>query len=217
MKVLSQFKSNNKTKMEDVPDGDTVASYIEALKLHLQENKIKNDALVSLVKQLPPQNKVRSELSKQEIAILFESVRFAWKEITKQDIVTENKIERAPETLNGNYWMIRKGVLLEGPNHFTIIRKNMDMIASLLNIDPFVLHEKMAGHPDGLIKTVIDNGGIRIFVNKDRKAFFQLTDTTYSAWGRNKIRKYDFKDKIVKVIDKKQPYKGWKSGITVVL
>lgn len=215
MKIIA--KKSQKTKEKDIPTGDIVASYVESLKTLVSDEKVNNMSVKKVINSLPPPTKIRSELSKQEIAIVFESVRYAWKEVSGQDIIEENKIRRSPETLNGNYWMIKNGIILEGPNHFTIIRKHMDLLASLLNIDPFVIHEKMSGTPNGLIKTIIDNGGMRIFVNKARKAFFQLSDKTYSEWGRDKIKKYDFKDKIVKVIDSRQPYCGWESGVLILL
>lgn len=206
-----------KTKEEDVPSAEIVASYVEALKLHLKDNKIKDNSLIEIIDSLPSAIQIKSDLSYQEIQVLFESVRYAWEKLTGQDILQNQKMETQPDTLEGNYWMIKNGILLEGPNHVTIIRKNMELLTTLLNIDPFVLHAKLSGHPDGLIKTVIDHGGVRIFVNKDKNFYCQLSDDTYSAWAGKKIRKYAFKSKIVKVIDKKQPYKGWKSGIVIKL
>jgi hypothetical protein len=115
----------------------------------------------------------------------------------------------------GNYWMLPKGVILEGPNHFTIIKRNMNLFISLLNINAFAMHDRLAGNPNGVIKLVLDHGAMRIFVNKSKDAYFQLTDETYSIWGRQKIKKYEFKNKITKVVDKRQPYNGWSSGIVV--
>ena len=56
-----------------------------------------------------------------------------------------------------------------------------------------------------------------MFVNPENKAFFQMTEKTYARWGKNKIKKLDFKIKAIKVIDLKAPYKGWKSGVTVII
>ena len=49
------------------------------------------------------------------------------------------------------------------------------------------------------------------------KSYFQMNDQIYGEWGRNKVKKLDFKNKIVKLIDKKINYDGWKSGITIIL
>lgn len=113
--------------------------------------------------------------------------------------------------------MLMNGILLNGPNHFTIVKKNMELFRALLDINAFVMHEKMASPPDELIKTVLDHGGMRIFINRDKSGYFQMTDETYSKWGRGKVKKMDLKNKVVKVIDKSNPYRGWDSGIVVKL
>ena len=75
----------------------------------------------------------------------------------------------------------------------------------------------MASPPEELIETVIKHGGMRVFINKDKKGYFQMNDETYSRWGRKKIKHLDLKAKTIKVIDKERPYKGWKSGILIRL
>jgi hypothetical protein len=212
-------KSNRqiKTAVKKIPDAEELAAYVEALNIHLENGKIKDPKIEKLVKRLPYPDLIRIRFSEEECRIVFESIGYAWEKITGQDIVEESKIERAPKGLEGNYWMISNGILLEGPNHFTIIKQNMGLFATLLNISTFVLHEKIASPPDELIKTIIDHGGMRIFVNKDKKMYCQVNPQTYSKWARAKIKKLDFKKKIVKVVDPSRPYKGWTTGITVLL
>ena len=113
--------------------------------------------------------------------------------------------------------MMTNGVILSGTNHFTIIKRNLDLFATLLNISTFVLHEKLASPPDEIIKTIIDHGGMRIFIKVDKTMYCQVNPQTYSKWARSKIKKLDFKNKIVKVVDSSQPYKGWTTGITIIL
>ncbi len=206
-----------KISQNNVDSSENVSNYVEALKLHLFNNKIKNKEICEIVKNLPPAAKIKSELSEKEAEIIFESVRYVWKEITGQDIIEESKIKKAPETLHGNYWMIKNGVLMEGLNHFTIIKKNLELFSSLLGIDAFVLHEKLSGNANGLIKTAIDHGGIRIYIDFNKKLYCQMNDKTYSKWGRNKIKNLDFRKKIIKVIDITSAYNGWESGITIIV
>ncbi|MFA7219343.1 MAG: hypothetical protein WC119_02445, partial [Synergistaceae bacterium] len=205
------------TADKKIPDAEDLAAYVEALNIHLENGKIKDKKIESLVKRLPYPDSIRMGFSEQECRILFDSIAYAWKEISGQDLVEESKIEHPPKGLEGNYWMIMNGVILEGPNHFTIIKQNQNMFANLLNISAFVIQEKMASPPDELIKTVIDHGGMRIFIDKKNKGYFQLSDKTYSEWGREKIKGLDLKEKIVKVIDRSTPYRGWSSGVLVKL
>jgi hypothetical protein len=212
-------KSNNmiKTAEKKIPSAHELAAYIEALSLYLKHGKIKDKVIVKLIKNLPYPDKVRMHFSEEECKLLFESIAFAWKKITKQDLVEETKIEHPPKGLEGNYWMLTGGVILEGPNHFTIVKQNLNLFATLLNISSFVLHEKMASPPDELIKTILDHGAMRIYIDQNKHGYFQLSDETYSKWGRKKIKGLDLKKKTTKVIDRSRPYKGWDTGINIKL
>ena len=44
-----------------------------------------------------------------------------------------------------------------------------------------------------------------------------MSQNTYGKWGREKAKKYDFSLKIVRIIDFKTTYDGWKSGIPIKL
>jgi hypothetical protein len=101
---------------------DELATYIESLKLYLSEGEIKDSRVSSVVKDLPLPRVVRNNFSNEEVKVLFDTVRWAWKEISKQDLIHEAEITHAPETLSGNYWMLKNGLLLHGSNHFTIIK-----------------------------------------------------------------------------------------------
>ena len=213
-------KTNNINKLanikeKEVPSARDLAAYVESLKLHVRACKIDDPEIKKLICNLPTPKNIENLLSSAELRIIAETIRFLWQKIAGQDIIGESKMEKSSEKLLGNYWMITKGVLLSGPNHCTIIKKNMDLFMSLLDIDAFAMHENMASNPNNLIKLVIDNGAMRIFVNADGKAYFQLSADTYGKWGRRKIKKYDFKEKIVMVIDINAKYNGWKSGIRI--
>ena len=206
-----------KTAEKKIPSADELAAYVEALKLFVKQEKVKDPTLVKLIGNLPYPAAINNSFSEQECRLAFESIAYAWKKITKQDLLSEVKIERPVHGLEGNYWMLTGGIILEGPNHFTTVKQNLNLFCTLLNISAFVLHEKLASPPDELIKTIIHHGGMRVFINKNQVGFFQMSDKTYSKWGRQKVKGLDLKKKTVKVIDRKSPYKGWKSGILIKL
>jgi len=75
----------------------------------------------------------------------------------------------------------------------------------------------MSTDPNKLLFYVIRNGGVRIFINKDKTAYFQMSENTYGKWGRKKVKGLDFAKKIVKILDFNQNYTGWDSGIGIKL
>ena len=206
-----------KIAKEEIPDAKTLALYTETLKSYLRDIPDLDEQIVELIKSLPSPKKIKRDFSIKECELLFESIGYVWKKITGQKLIQENEIINPPESLLGNYWLINNGILLHGVNHYGIIKKNATLICALLNINGFALQEYLSSKPCNLIKFIIDNGGIRIFVNKDKKLYAQMSPETYGKWGRDKIKKYDFKLKAVKVIDSEAPYNGWKSGITIKL
>jgi hypothetical protein len=211
MKIEKTAKVSDK----DIPIPEDIAAYVESLKLYLKRGQVKDPDMADKIAKLPAPKQILRSFSMEEIRVLTETVGYLWKKISNNDIIEESKMERAPETLEGNYWMLTKGVILEGPNHYTIIKRNMNLFISLLDINAFAMHDRLASRPNDVIKLVLDHGAMRIFVNKGKIAYFQLADDTYTKWGRAKIKKYDFKKKITKVVDKRQPYKGWNSGIVI--
>jgi len=196
---------------------DDVAAYVESLKMYLKEDGIKNSTVKQIVIDMPSERYVKKNMSEEEANVLYESVRWAWKEITGEDIKETMKTDDAPETLLGNYWMLKNGLILHGVNHYVIIKRNISLFSALLNINAFLIHEKLASQPNDLIKLVIDNGGARAFITKDRRAYFQMNETTYAEWGRQKVKGLDFKSKIVKLIDSRSQFNGWSSGISIKL
>lgn len=201
----------------EIPDGESLALQIQVLKMHLKDNPKLDKSLAELIQKMPAPRQVRQNFSRKECEILYETVEFLWKKMTGTKLVPEKNIQKAPETLQGNYWLLRNGVLLHGLNHYSIAKANTNLICSLLDIGGWLFQEYMSGQPNNLIYLIIKHGGVRLFINKDRKFYAQCSSETYGKWGRNKIRKLDFKKKIVKIIDLRAKYLGWKSGISVIL
>ena len=200
--------------IKDMPTPEILSTYIESIQTVAKEKgDVLPENLRHLIDRLPTPKNVRNEASFEECKILFETVAYLWRYLTGAEIVDQLKMHVKPETLQGSYWMVTNGLLFHGPNHCTIAKQNMDLLATMLKINPFVLHDYMSGDPNDLIACLIKNGGIRMFVSKNRKAFFQMSESTYAKWGKAKVKTYDFRPRIVKIIDFKVPFKGWESGV----
>jgi hypothetical protein len=203
---------------EKLPSGEQMALYVLTLKQYLDDNKSKiSKEWIDLIERLPAPRQIRQDFSFQELKLLYESVEYLWTKVTGHKIIPETEVIKAPESLQGNYLMICNGILLKGLNTNDIIRRNNSLLCSLLNIGGMTMQEKLAGRPNELVKFIIKSGALRLFITKDKRFYAQCTSDTYGKWARNKIRKLDFKKKVVKVIDLRADYNGWKSGVTVIL
>ena len=201
----------------DIPNPDILATYIESLKLFLKDNPSLDKKIAGAIKSLPSPRIVKRDYSEAENKILFETVDWAWRKITGKDIIKEQNVREAPESLRGNYWLLKNGILLHGTNHFSIVKQNTSLISTLLNLNGFALQENLCSRPNNLIKYIIKNGGVRLFVNKNKVLYTQMSSETYGKWGKQKIKKLDFQKRIVKIIDFTAPFEGWKSGIKIKL
>jgi len=221
-KELIPMKTRIHKVAAEVPDAklptpETMAAFVESLKVYLKDNPKLKEELKYAIENLPSPTQIIKDYSMEECKLLYETIGHLWKKITGKTPIEINEIEESPVTLLGNYWMIRNGILLSGTNHTTIIKKNINLICSLLNVNGFALQQHLASPPDNLIRFILKNGGVRVFINKDREAYFQMSEETYSKWGRKKVKGLDFNPKVVKVIDFNAKYDGWHSGITVKL
>lgn len=212
------MKINKIANKEDrMPDGEQMALYVQTLKQYISDNPKVNEQWIEIIERMPSPRKIRQDLSLQEIKLLYETVEYMWTKITGNKLIPDEEIINAPETLMGNYWLTNNGILLHGINHYDIIKRNAQLICSLLDISGMALQEYLGSHPNKLIHFIIKNGGIRLFITKDKRLYSQMSPKTYGKFGRNKIRKLDFKNKIAKIIDLKAKYDGWASGINIKL
>lgn len=205
-----------KKEMDKIPSSDDMINYVNSLKIYAKQYPEVCKEHMELIDGLPPDKKIR-DFSFGECSVLFETIGYLWKKIIGKDLIEEKSMVYAPESLLGNYWLMNNGVLLHGANHFTIIKQNPNIFTHLLNLNGMTMQYYLASKPDKLIHYIIRNGGLRLFVNKDKTSYFQLSPDTYDKWAMRKIKKYDFKKKIVKILDISAPYEGWKSGIVVRL
>ena len=200
---------------KDIPKPDVLATYVEALKMYYRDNAIHDMQLNRLVETLPSPTKIHKDFSFEECKILFETVNYLWKKLVGKDIIDETKLFKKPESLFGTFWLIENGILLQGINHYSIVKQNTNMFSTLLGLNGFALQQYLASPPNDLIRYILENGGIRMFINKNKKGYFQMSSDTYGKWGKSKVKKYDLREKIIKIIDFNVPYRGWKSGITI--
>lgn len=202
--------------MHDVPTPDKLALYVESLKLQLKKTKSPlAKEVLHAIESLPPANAVR-KLGSEECVVLFETIGWLWKNISGEDINEKEKKSEPIEFFMGHYWILKNGMFLEGVNHYTIIKQNINLFSQILNVDSSVfLHAMSIGDNEKLIFTAIANGAIRAFFNDKKECFAQMSAKTYGDWGRNKIQKLDFPKKHIKIIDVNKPYVGWDTGIFV--
>lgn len=204
-------------KDEKLPDRESLGLYIIALKKCLKDNPQMNPEYADLINHLPNARLVRQEFSLSECKLLYETLEYLWSKITGQKLISEKEISHGPETLLGNYWMLANGITLWGVNHYVIIKNNPILFASLLDLGGMTLQEKLSSHPNKLLSYIINNGGLRLFVSKDKRLYAQCSPKTYGDWAKAKIQKLDFPYKIIKVVDPKIEYKGWCNGVIIKL
>lgn len=194
---------------------EKIANYIDSLKFFQKKiNKI-DTKIKKAIEDLPNPEAVRIYFSEEECNIVFDTIKYLWKKITNEDLDKKIKKKNHSNVLEGNYWMFNNGILLKGINHYTIIKKNINMFANTLKISPIKIHEKLASEPNQLIKKMIELGAIRVMADKDANMWFQLSPNTYSTWGRKKIKKMEAKEKYAKIVDLNAQYKGWETGIVI--
>jgi len=217
IKESTVAKNDNIIKIAAKPvyNADSLAAYIDSLKLFEKEHSDLQKKYQKMIKQLPSSSKVRKDFSLAEVKILYETVGYLWKKITGSELLTDDTVYENPAEFLGNYWLLRNGIFLHGVNHYSIIKKNTNLFTSLLNLNGFTLQEYLSLDPERLLRYIILNGGVRMFVRADKKAFFQISESIYAGWGRDKIKKLPLNPRIVKIIDPKAKYTGWNSGISI--
>ena len=208
------------TKIADnkkIPDADALSLYTQTLKTYLHDNPDINEEWRDLINKLPAPRKIKQDLSHEECKILYETLEYLWEKITKNRIIPEQEVISAPESLSGNYLMLKNGILLKGINSYDIVKRNGSLICSLLDISGMVLQEYLSGDPNQLIRLILKHGALRLFITSDKRFFSQCSPETYGKWAKKKIQKLDFKKRVVKLVDFKREYNGWKSGLTIIL
>lgn len=170
------------------------------------------------IENLPSPQNIK-EMARPELELTLRSIRLLWKEIANDSPPTEDSIT-APEStrqLHGNFWLLPGGILVRGYNHFTAAKKHKTMFCNLLGINGWRFEHCLAGEPNKLVGLLIEHGAVRVnFDQKQSRALFQATSQSWPT-ARDKILRMVHRHRIVKVIDTSVPYRGWSSGVPVIV
>jgi hypothetical protein len=200
---------------------DILASYIESLCLHRgQHRDSMSKEILRLIDNLPPRSYVINKMDHIERDLLMQTVGHIWKKITGNSIRSVDTKMATTDSgrLDGTYWMVPGGILVRGFNHFSAAKNHRDLLCSMLDINGFVFEAKvLEKDPHGLINLILSHGGIRVAVDRSKSAVYMQTTEGSWPWARDKLRKMYHKHKVARVIDRREPYKGWKSGVPVIV
>jgi len=196
---------------------EELAAYVDAIRLHSSDGA--DQETVTKIGRLPARQYILRQMSPTELSILFENVMDIWKTITGETL-PQNPGTSAPQSakdVDGSFWMLPGGVMLKGFNHFSTAIRHKNMLCNLLDINPFIFEEKMHRNPSELIRMIIQHGGIRLHI--DRAASRVIAQTNEESWPTvlQKFQKMYHKHKVARVLDPTRPYKGWKSGVPIIV
>jgi hypothetical protein len=212
--------AQTKTAQAKGIDKDELIMIVDAIRLYLMQNR--DDIpkkLQEQIKNLPSKQFIKDRFSVCETELLYDTAREMWKKLCGQDLkkVDFDDVKKDIEILDGNYWMLPGEFLLSGFNHFSIAKKHKGMFCSLLGINSLIFERLVCEQPMKLIEHIIDHGGIRVNIDKSKNRVICQTNEASWPWTRNKLIKMYHEHKVAKVIDSSTPYRGWKSGINIVI
>lgn len=212
-----KIKKTSSEKEQYTPDAETLSTLVKSLKISIKNNESIGEEERYLIKNLPSPRVIRSCLSDSEINVVFKTVNYLWKKLTGQEFKEVINVSEKEDPLIGSYWLLRNGILLDGVNHVDIIKRNSIFIITLLGINGMTLQHYLHQEHNKLLNFIIMNGGVRMLVTSENKSYFQMSEETYAKWGKKKVKKFDFKLKTVRIINKSTKYNGWESGVAVNL
>lgn len=195
---------------------EVLGNYIDTLKMYEKNNELSLE-LRECIRDLPTSMYLLKNMSDVDIGLTQETVEWAWMKLTGNNIIDELSISNESKELRGYYWWLSNGVVFGGSNHTTIIKQNLGLFSSLLDVNSMVLLRGLGGNSNELIGIVIKNGGVRVYIDSNKTGYFAMTGKTYGEWAKNKVSKIDLPNKIIKLIDINREYDGWDSGIKVII
>ena len=217
MKITSLKKQAQNFTVHEPED---LAAYADAIRLHQATNAGNFDTgILTKISRLPARSYILKQMSPVELSILYENIADLWKTVTGEKLPVQagEGAPRSATDVDGNFWLLPGGVMVNGFNHFAAAVRHKNMLCNLLDINPFIFEEKMHRNPSELIKMVIQHGGIRM--NIDRQASKVVAQTNEESWPTllQKFQKMYQKHKIARVLDPTRPYKGWNSGVPIIV
>lgn len=200
-------------------DARQIATFVDSIKLYRHDNGGKVDSEVAkLIDNLPSKYMILSSMNEAELSLLHRSVGYIWRKITGKRISeTESEPYDVSNAPDGCYWLLPGGLMLHGLNHFSAAKNNRDVICSMLNINPFIFEHKVNANPDGLVGLIVSRGGVRVLVKRNGSSVYMQTNEQSWPWARDKADKMYHKNRIIKVVGGSEDYKGWKSGVSIIL
>ena len=208
------------TKISELKlDARQIATFADSIRLYRHDNGSKVDSeLARMIDNLPSKHMILSEMDEPSLSLLHRSVGYIWRKLTGKNI---RDVEAAPYSLadapDGCYWLLPGGLMLSGLNHFSAAKNNRDVICAMLRINPFIFEHKVCSSPDGLVGLIVSKGGVRVLVKKNGSSVYMQTNEASWPWARDKADRMYHKNKVIKIVGKSEDYKGWKSGVSIVL
>lgn len=195
-------------------DAGDLASFSEALALHRIEKASSLDEDVSeAILNFPSRHQILA-MSAIELDIFQDTLSFCWKRVTGSKLPNPNDIARSDrDFLDGCYWLIPGGIMLPGINHYASAKKNKGLLCSILNLNPLVFEQYLAGSPNEIVRYLIQNGAARTVVNRAGNSVFCQASEKSWPWVMEKMTKMYHKTKVAKILDPTKPFTGWKSGV----
>lgn len=199
---------------------DILSAYVESLALHrARHGEAMPKDLVTMIDRLPSRGFITTQMDDIERDLLLETVGHIWRKVTGGSIrEADTTVPSMDQSLNGCYWMVPGGVLVAGLNHFSGAAKNRNLLCSLLDINNFVFEGKAnSKDPNALVRLILEHGGIRVHIDRQAsEVYMQCTEESW-PWAREKLKRMYHLKKVAKVLDRKQPYLGWRSGVPVII
>ena len=194
-----------------------LATLLEAIRLQVTSNPRLDKATKDRIADLPSRHQAL-HMGGVEIELALKPVKEIWKQLTGSNPPADHiGAPQSTKDLDGNFWLLPGGILVRGYNHYTAAKKNKGMFCSLLGINPFVFEHRLASAPNGLIQTLLEHGAVRGHIDRDTsRVIFQATSASWIT-ARNKIMRMYHKHRVVKVVDTSRPYRGWDSGIPLLV
>jgi len=144
---------------------EVLASFVDTILLHRAgQGEHFPKELYQQIDRLPSRFYILRRMSSAEHGVLFENIQDIWKKVTGTALPDDHEVKPAPSAvdLDGNFWMIPGGMLLKGFNHYATAKRHKALLCSLLDINPYIFEQKLHSDPKGLIRLIINQGGVRL-------------------------------------------------------
>jgi hypothetical protein len=203
-----------------VPEAEELAALADSIRLwsHDRGSEMPKP-LLKMVNNLPSRYQILQVLGDTDRQILYQTVGHIWRKLTGQKLsdISDRRDTSSVEKLSGCYWMLPGGVMLHGLNHYSAAKRHRGAICAILRINPLVYEQKLNQGANEVIGMIVGRGGVRMLVDRAKDKVFVQTSERSWPWARNKVSKMYHGEKVVKVLDLSKPYRGWTTGVPIVI